>query len=69
MRVQIQQINSWRSSFGSKMGDAALPQQQVTGLDDNIPAMMVMQFHPQLQFKWPLAPPKKFRVELTPPGK
>ncbi len=69
MMVQIQQIDSWRSSFGSEMGVTALPQQQATSLDDDIPAMMVMQFRPQPQFKRPLAPPKKFRVKPTPPGK
>ncbi len=65
----IQQIASWRSSFSSDQGDPALPQLWPASLDDNIPTMMAMQFHLQPQFKKPLAPPKKFRINSAPLGK
>ncbi len=67
--VQTQQTNSWRSSFGSDMGDPAPAQQQATTLDEDILTMMVMRFHPQPAFRKPLVPLKRFQVETTPPGK
>ncbi len=67
--MQIQQITTWRSSFGSKMGDLAPVQQQATSLDEVIPTMTVMQYCQQLVFKRPLALVKRFQVKVTLPGK
>ncbi len=44
MMVMIQQIDSWRSSFGSDQGDLAPPQLRPAGLDDDILTMILMQF-------------------------
>ncbi len=60
MTVQIQQIDSWWSSFGSDMGDPVLAQQQATSLDEDILTRMVMRFRPQPTFKWPLVLLKRF---------
>ncbi len=69
MMVQIQQIDTWWSSFGSEMGDLTLVQQQATGLDEVIPTMTVMHYCQQPMFKRPLALVKRFQVQATPPGK
>ncbi len=69
MTVQIEQIDTWRSSLGSEMGDPAPAQQQVTGLDEVIPTTTVMHYCQQPVFKKPLAPVKRFQVQAMPPGK
>ncbi len=44
--MMLQQITSWRSVLGSEMGDPALAQQLLTALDEAVPPLMVMHFHP-----------------------
>ncbi len=66
MTVQIQQISTWRSAYGSEMGDPVLPQQQASGLDKVIPTMMIMQYQQQPVFKKPLAPVRRFQVPVMP---
>ncbi len=60
--VQIQQISSWRSIFGSDMGDPMLPQLP-GGFDETIPMTMIAQAK-KLAFKKPFWLVKMFQVTL-----
>ncbi len=66
MTVQIQQISTWQSSFGSEMGDPMPPQQQTGGLDETIPTTMITQYW-QPVFKKPYMLVRRFQIQMTPP--
>ncbi len=53
----LQQITSWRSVLGSKMGDLALAQQLPTALDETVPPSTALHLRPGF-FKQPLPPPQ-----------
>ncbi len=65
--VQIQQISTWQSSYGSEMGDPAPAQQPMIGLDEVILTMMIMQYRQQPVLKKPLALVRRFQVQTTSP--
>ncbi len=58
--VQIQQISSWRSVYGSDMG-GPMPLQLPGGFDETIPMTTIAQAK-KLVFKKPFMPVKKFQV-------
>ncbi len=58
--MQIQQISTWRSIYGSEMGELTLPQLP-GGLDETIPMTMITQYK-KLAFKKPFILVKRFQV-------
>ncbi len=60
MTVQIPQISSWQSVYGSEMGDPTLPQLP-GGFDQTIPMMAITQAKKPM-FKKPFQPVKTFQV-------
>ncbi len=66
MMVQIQQISTWQSSFGSEMGDPTPSQQQMGGLDETILTTMITQYQ-QLVFKKLYTLVRRFHIQMTLP--